>query len=60
MDEDEIDLAILDLYEYGEMSGVSAAQMARRLYQAITDAYLAVSDLEDRLADVPMPSTSVH
>lgn len=61
MDQDEIDFAILDLYEYGEYHGVSAAQMARRLLQAISDAYLVVSEQEDRLADEPaIISTALH
>lgn len=60
MDQDEIDLAILDLFQYGEEFGVSATQMARRLQQAINDAYLVVSELDDERALDPMPSTSVH
>ena len=60
MDQDEIDLAIYDLYEYGEEWGVTPSQMMRRLLQAISDAYLTISELEDRLADMPSPSESIH
>lgn len=60
MDPDEIDLAILDLYEYGEDYGISATQMMRRLQQAVADAYLVISEIEDERALNPMPSISVH
>lgn len=60
MDADEIDLAILDLYDYGEEFGVSPVQMMRRLQQAIRDAYLIVSDLEDERATDPMASFQLH
>jgi len=60
MDQDEIDLAILDLFHYGDEFGVSATQMARRLQQAINDAYLVVSELDDERALDPMPSVAVH
>ncbi len=60
MDADDIDLTLLDLFEYGEDHGIGPFQMHRYLQERITEAYLAVSDLEDRLAHDPMPSITIH
>ena len=51
MDLDEVDLALLDLYAYGEDHGVSAAQFHRLLAERIAMACLIVSELEDQIAD---------
>lgn len=62
MDHDEIDLAILDLFEHGDENGVSPFQMARYLRERITIVYAMVADLEDQQADDPFPmqSTATH
>lgn len=60
MDLDEIDLAFLDLFEHGDDYGVSPFQMYRLLSERLRDAYLIVADLEDAMADEPMPSTATH
>lgn len=57
---DEIDLAILDLYEYGDDNGVSPVQMMRKLQEAIRVAYLIASEIEDNQSIDPMPSLSIH
>lgn len=57
---DEIDIAILDLYEYGDDHGVSAVQMMRKLQEAIRIAYLIASEVEDNQSIDPMPSVSIH
>ena len=60
MDIDEIDLAILDLYDYGEDYGVSRVQMHRLLQERITTAYLIASMVEDEQAFDPMANFTVH
>ena len=59
MDTDEIDLAILDLFEHGDEHGVSPFQMARYLRERITIAYMMVADREDAMADDHI-STAIH
>lgn len=51
MDLDEVDLALLDLYSYGDEYGVCPFQMHRLLQERITTAYLIASDIEDAKAD---------
>ncbi len=60
LDVDEVDLALIDLYALADDCGVCPFQFHRLLQERITTAYLIVSELDDRLADDPMPSVAVH
>jgi hypothetical protein len=51
-DLDEVDLALLDLYDYGDDCGVTAMQMHRLLIERLTLAYLIASEFDDALAEV--------
>lgn len=48
---DEVDLALLDLYSYGDDWGVCPRQMLRLLQERITTAYMIASEIEDAQAD---------
>ena len=62
MDLDEIDLAILDLFEHADENGVAPFQMVRYLRERVTIMYAMLADLEDQQADDPFPmqSTATH
>ena len=60
MDLDEVDLALLDIYGYGDEWGVCPRQMLRVLAERITTAYSMVSEVEDAQADDPMPPSVGH
>jgi len=57
---DEVDLALLELFDMAGECGVCPFQFHRLLQERITTAYLIVSEFDDRLADDPMPSVAVH
>lgn len=57
---DEIDLTILDLFDFTAEHGVSPFETLRLLNDRIRDAYLLMTDLEDRMADIETPSTALH
>ena len=60
MDLDEVDLALLEIYGYGNEWGVCPRQMRRVLAERIATAYLIVSEVEDAQADDLMPPIAVH
>jgi len=60
MDLDEVDLALLDIYGYGDEWGVCPRQMLRVLAERITTAYFIASEVEDAQADDLMPPIAVH
>ena len=57
MDLDEVDLALLDLYSYGDEVGVCPRQMLVLLEERIHTAYLIASEIEDAQADDANPPT---
>jgi hypothetical protein len=62
MDLDEVDLALLKIYGYGDGDewGVCPRQMRRVLAERIATAYLIVSEVEDAQADDLIPPIAVH
>ena len=56
MDLDEVDLALLDLYDMAGDSGVCPFQFHRLLQERITTAYMIASDIEDAQADDELPT----
>ena len=57
LDYDEVDLALLDLYEFADEQGVCPFQFHRLLQERITATYMIVSDIEDAQADDENPPT---
>lgn len=60
MDLDEVDLAILDLYELADEAGVSITQARIMLRERVDIAAEIIDALTDDWPDVPMPSTAIH
>lgn len=57
MDLDEVDFALLDLYDMAGEHGVCPFQFHRLLQERITQTYLMVSEVEDAQADDENPPT---
>lgn len=60
MDLDEVDIALLDLYDLAGEQGVCPFQFHRLLQERITTAYLIVSEIEDEQADDDNPFPTYH
>ena len=55
VDPDEIDLAILDIYDMTSDAGVSLSQARLMLREAVDRAYQIVSEMDDLRADDDVP-----